>query len=744
MKKTRLLWVDILTVILCVCAFVGVLAGCGSTKIKALKIANKEALTAEWTVGGTIRKIELAFEPESLNAQNVEYIVTSSDESIVAVDGLELKAVAAGTATITVRAEDQSDSVDITVKKLRPDLESVTIVNKAELEAEWVLGQPDRKIELAFAPAEYYSVENTNVNITLSNSTVKASGRTLQALGVGTALLTVSVGDLTDTVEINTSVTAPTIEAEDVSILAGDETALKLDVLTCDGQNANVTILNVSAGLTVDSDNVTVTAAEKGTYKLTLRATDGRDTSKYTDKEITVHVYRKLLDATTGAYVQNGKVENIALDYSEAYTSTDSEQTVKINTDWWVMGRFAAEASTTYYASVTFNGSGSNGGVLYGISHSAIGDNTHWLVSHVDAGAVSNQKNFKSKEIDMNDSTWKDMDVNVYKMWQLSNYRGITIANSFPIKFETVRIDDVFYLFINGQYVYAQRSAHFGSNPTVPGFIVHDATKTSVKLTGMEWTVNINEVQTKFAELTKDGIMSAYVPDSWASASNNPENFTRTQTTEGGYGYVFNKADKTFNEGMVSPYVYFDGDFTFEWDYKPTDFAYGYTSGNEYGSVLELRNSAYGESIIRFGVQFRSNNDGSNKGVRFIANGWGNDNVREWHETGYYYEGATDNSVYSNVMNYGTHLKIARKIVNGKASITYSIWLYENVAADGEQAYIQLSDTPILTYTYENIDESVKNFGSNSSLTDTTGALLAMWHNFKASGVYSNIRWTFD
>lgn len=130
MKKTRLLWSAVLTVILCVCTCVGILAGCSSAKIESIKITNKEALTAEWTVGGTIRKIELSFEPESFNANNVEYAVTSSDESVVAVDGLELKAVSAGTATVTVTAAGKSDSVDITVKKLRPKPGGCTSLTK--------------------------------------------------------------------------------------------------------------------------------------------------------------------------------------------------------------------------------------------------------------------------------------------------------------------------------------------------------------------------------------------------------------------------------------------------------------------------------------------------------------------------------------------------------------------------------------------------------------------------------------
>ena len=714
--------------------------------VTGIEIANKDALAADWYVGGEARELEVDFTPSVLNSYNVEYTIESSDESVVNVVDGKLTAVGTGTATIAVTSEDCTDTVTIVIEKTRPDLNSITITNKTNLEAAWTLGvDGTRTIGLAFDPADSYTTENTNVTVSITGDAVTANGLTLTASKFGTATVTVSFGTVTASFTVNVVVANPTIYTLDGAqwnAFTGDTFSLtdnlEVEALGCDNSNAvTLDVTTTGAGLTYNATSKIFTASEKGEFTITLRATDTRDTTKTTEKTITVHIYRKLIDAVAGSK------SDISLDYSEAYTANET-QTVAVKTGNWVMGRFAAEASTAYYASVTFTGSGSNGNVIYGISHSAIGDNTHWLVSHVDAGVTSNQKNFKAKEIDTNDSTWTNMDVNVYKMWQLHNYRGINIENCFPIKFETVRIDDVFYFFINGQYVYAQRSAYFGNNPTVPGFIVHEATSLNVKLTKIEWIVERNAVETKFADLTENGIMSAYVPNSFAINSKDPANFTRTQTTEGGYGYEFNKADKPFNDGLVSPYVYFDGDFTLEWDYKPTAFANGYTNGNEFGSILELRNSAYGESIIRFGVQFRSNSDGTGKGVRFIANGWGENSVREWHETTYYYDGATDNSVYSNVMNYGAHLKIVRKIVDGKASITYSIRLYENVAADGAEPVIQLSNTAILTYTYVNIDESTKNFGSASSLTDTTGVLLAMWHNYKASGVYSNIRWTFD
>ncbi|MFR6641091.1 MAG: hypothetical protein ACLUSP_06980 [Christensenellales bacterium] len=54
-----------------------------------------------------------------------------------------------GTATVTVRAGDATDKVEITVT---PSLKGVRITNKAALGESWVIGSADRTVELAFDP----------------------------------------------------------------------------------------------------------------------------------------------------------------------------------------------------------------------------------------------------------------------------------------------------------------------------------------------------------------------------------------------------------------------------------------------------------------------------------------------------------------------------------------------------------------------------------------------------------------
>ncbi len=87
--------------------------------VNSVTISNKEALTAEWYVGGTDRTIEIALDP----AGNITSLInsgaltiTSSDATVVSVTGKYLKALKVGTATITVAYGGKSDSVAIEVK----------------------------------------------------------------------------------------------------------------------------------------------------------------------------------------------------------------------------------------------------------------------------------------------------------------------------------------------------------------------------------------------------------------------------------------------------------------------------------------------------------------------------------------------------------------------------------------------------------------------------------------------------
>ena len=193
-KRTLILTALIATI---VAAFS--LIGCGGNKQLSVSITNKDALTAAWVEGEADRTVEVKLSPDSYTLENTNVIVESSNSDVVDVDGFALKAVGGGTATVTVRAGDATDKVEITVT---PSLKGVRITNKAALGESWVIGSADRTVELAFDP-DTYDLNNTNATIVSSNTNVvTVSGTTLHAVAIGTAKITVTAGAFTDEVTI--------------------------------------------------------------------------------------------------------------------------------------------------------------------------------------------------------------------------------------------------------------------------------------------------------------------------------------------------------------------------------------------------------------------------------------------------------------------------------------------------------------------------------------------------------------
>lgn len=82
---------------------------------------------------------------------------------------------------------------------------SVAISNKEDLKAEWHAGEGDRKVAFTISPEANVNslISSGKLTVKSSNtSIVSVSGSMLSAVGVGSSTITVTLGSLTDTVEI--------------------------------------------------------------------------------------------------------------------------------------------------------------------------------------------------------------------------------------------------------------------------------------------------------------------------------------------------------------------------------------------------------------------------------------------------------------------------------------------------------------------------------------------------------------
>ena len=257
---------------------------------------NEADLKKPWTVGDADREVVVTYDPASIyNNENTPYTITSDNTSAVTViENKKIHAVALGEAKITVAAGNKTAEVTINV---RPALESVSISNEAALKAKWVIGDAARTVEVSLAPSDYYSSENTTVEITSSNEqAIVVSGKTLTAIGLGKSTITVTAGDKTAEIELEvvkpdlTKIAIGNKEELNAKWVVGDATrTLNINYTPHDYYNDDNTTVTVSSSNTsaITVSGKTLTAAGVGTSTITV--TYGTGENALTDSvEITV------------------------------------------------------------------------------------------------------------------------------------------------------------------------------------------------------------------------------------------------------------------------------------------------------------------------------------------------------------------------------------------------------------------------------------------------------------------------
>ena len=695
-------------------------------KLKKIEISNKAELASAWVSGDDDRAVNVTFNPDYFNTANPNVEITSSATGVVSVDGKNIRAVSVGEAVITATAGDFTDSVKVVV---RPALSDFAITDLAALSAEWDLGTANRNVNIDFGGSEYWTTDNTDVAVISSNKDViKTEGNILSAVGVGTARINVQVRDITKMFTVKVVLGAPVFEVEgetEIAVMDGEKIALPtVSAFTSDNSSRiddskiNVT-LSDAENMTVTNDN-TLEVASYGEYTLTYSAIDPRVANKVGSVTINVIVARNIFSGDKGSYFVSKERVPAA------------EQVVENSNSGYSGARFNITPGKFYYAEALFVGDrfytpGNWMGV--GMGHFAADAENRVLTSFV----MNGNNDHKVKDLDTTSASWDfsegDAANRVYYSWRLGEYRGLdtgTIGQSDRIKYAVARIGDDFFAFVNDQYVCCVSPEYYRNIDTIPGLFGADMRE--LKITEIDF-VSGEVAKTKVNELLKggSGVASAYVPNEYYLGSKAEGNFTvNVATDERGANFDFNADNdnkKDYNSSCVSPYVYFDGDFTLEWEYRPTWTSHEFGTGNT-GSIFELRSINYWAELNKFGVRFFW--DGSTPVVQFIAHrpqedqfGWTNESARY----------AQSSKEYQNLMNYGVKMRVTRKITDGKATITYTVIPFIDANKTEGQVLFEV--------TQADIDQS--NFGNNYQIA--TEVLQCVWHNMETAGEYSNIRW---
>ena len=333
--------------------------------------------------------------------------------------------------------------------------------------------------------------------------------------------------------------------------------------------------------------------SESGVHTLTYTAVHS-----HTGKEIVlghrdVNVYRKLFRNAGDWSVENELAPN---EEQVASTTNTGFGTVELN----------YSASTNYYIETEIiMPTNHNGGHHVGISNYSQYNQSQFLVFDLDLGDYNwRVKNFKTS----GDGSW-NLD-NEVDNWRLGEYFDRSISKSdTKVKLAVAREGSCFYMFVNDEYLTMTTDNDYSYEPSYPGLFTHAGNEGS-KFTKINYISGSENVQAKINELTDNGssMISSYVARGydWAFDSKNTDNRNFTvnpYSEERGVNFDFTNETTHHNGGMVSLYQYLDGNFKFEFDYKPTSEST--PTANDCKMWLEARPMDYSSEIFWIGTKFR-------------------------------------------------------------------------------------------------------------------------------------------
>ena len=240
------------------------------------------------------------------NATNKTVYWSTSDASIATVSSGVVKALKAGTATITVRTADGNftDTCTVTVKAAAIPVTGVT------------LDQTSKTIELGeeftlTATVLPYNATNKTVYWSTSDASIATvDNGIVRGVGAGTATITVRTADggFTATCEVTVSgdikVTGVTVGPSTATVAIGKTITLVASIIPYNATNQNVSWSSSDSSIASVDKNGVVTGIKVGTAVITVTTEDGGYTATSTvtvEKSPVVPVTGVKLDKTTAS-----------------------------------------------------------------------------------------------------------------------------------------------------------------------------------------------------------------------------------------------------------------------------------------------------------------------------------------------------------------------------------------------------------------------------------------------------------
>ena len=604
----------------------------------------------------------------------------------------------------TTNSETSNSSVVTTTKK---EIKSISISNKSELTKDWYVGASDRLIKISLKStgiALETALSDGTITITSSNpSVVQVNEKKIKALANGKSTITVAAGNIKDSVEVEVSdlkYENPTIildvyDDEEFSVLSGN--SLALPYVTCVDNYGN----DLSSYIRITSDLDPYAEINKshffstveGEHTLTYTVVHPEDKTKVSSTTLKVTVYRNILKGQDGTFsIKNSYGPN-------------EEQIVESSNKGYALAKLNMSASNNYYVETTVvMPTSHHGGHCVGLTHYNPEDEGKFMLATVDMGDY----NYKWTEFDTTLPSWRINDQDVWS-WRLGEYRGLDIQDEdTEFKLAVARLGRHFYTFVNDEYVGMYTEAKYSDVDTYVGLFALQPNE-GIKFSKVNYFTGQKAVSNKIDEITNKGagMISSYVPDSWAleSLNTNNKNFiVNPYSKDRGINFDFTNTKTNINDGMVSLYQYFDGTFSFEFDYKKT--AANTEPGNQF-MYLEVRPRNYSREILHFATKFNGgpNNTDIEQHTKFRVN----------HSDA---DSAMQETWNTNITDYseGCHYKLTR--VLGESNSKFIMEVY-SIADPSQKVTVEK------TYSSDYWNDQ----------------LVLLWHNTNVAGEYSNISW---
>lgn len=339
-------------------------------------------------------------------------------------------------------------------------------------------------------------------------------------------------------------------------------------------------------------------------------------------------------------------IKDTWVDGEGSYTVNDeyaADEAQYISSD--ISGRgivaFNTEASQSYYFETTVKRASTD--VTWYVGLTNLWQDSETVINKsFNFWIESNNYNLKILNSDINDgNSFYRSDYADLQHWQVAKYSGEGLgldSSSTEMKLAISRLGNRISYYINDHYIMDVEKDGYDEVNSIPGLVTYAA---NAGLTYHD-IVLINgetEVNAKIDELTDHGSkkIHAYYAfgSSWAFDSLNNYLEIGEYSEEKGVNFKYTNSTSNQNSGMLSSYEFENGEFTVEYDYKPTQIGPG-----DVGSWIDVRKcyASYSDGadwpsadeVIQCGL-YLTTSDGTivgNKG--FYKNKV--DDGEQWHE----------------------------------------------------------------------------------------------------------------